>query len=117
LRPGKPILKLLTQQHKIRLLEELGLDTLIIQSFTHEFSQQTPEEFLKTLFTANHFSHLILGYDAVIGKGRQGDRATMEELAKQLHFKVEYLAPTVFEGVPISSSQIRQHLQQGDFAA
>jgi len=115
--PEKPVLKLMTQAHKIKLLDELGINTLILLPFTHEFSQQSPEQFLNTLMAAQPFSHLILGHDAVIGKGRQGDPANVKALAKKLHFQVEYLTPTLFEEVPISSSQIRRHLQHGNLTA
>lgn len=114
LKPSFKVLNLITSEHKIKLLEELGVDNLILIPFTVEFSEQTAQLFLENFHHHLKFTDLILGYDAVVGKARQGDRSTLEEIAKKLNFQVEYLSPIYIEGTPVSSSQIRKMLQEGN---
>jgi riboflavin kinase/FMN adenylyltransferase len=116
LSPSSSVLNLTTQEHKIKLLEEQQIDVLILLPFTQEFSQQTAEEFLTTLHTAIPFSALVLGHDAVIGKARHGNRSIVENMANKLNFQLEYLTPTLHDGIPISSSKIRQLLKNGELA-
>lgn len=117
LRPGEKVLRLCTPKHKLRLLEELGIDAVILLVFSKEFSEQTAELFLKKLHDAIQFQHLVLGHDAVMGKDRQGNPQKIRDLAKKNHFQVEYISPVEIEGIPVSSSLIRQFVQKGEFAS
>ena len=114
LRPSQAVRSLCTLAHKLHLLEAAGIDQLYLIPFTKEFSTLSAEEFLKNLHAKNPFSHLVLGYDAVIGKDKQGDRATVESLADQIGFKVVYLPEYKIEGQTVSSSLIRRTIQNGD---
>lgn len=116
--PGEVLLaapaeKLCSTHQKIDLLAALGLDILFLIEFTREFSQQSPEEFLKNLLKKIPFSHLILGHDARFGKNRAGDIEQVQALAKALHFQVEYLPPEKINDRTISSSAIRKEIKAG----
>lgn len=114
LRPGQRLFLLSTVAHKMKLLEELGIDFLILLTFTREFSEQSAETFLRRVRHCIPFSHLILGHDAALGKGREGNPQEVQALGKVMLFQVEYLAPFSVEGERISSSLIRTAVQQGD---
>lgn len=116
LRPGQPVRRLCTIPHKIRLLEQAGIDILIMPPFTKEFSQQTAGEFLQRVRAVLPFSHLILGYDATIGRDKEGDRMQVQQLAEMLKFQLEYLESWMSEGIPVSSTAIRAAIQKGDLA-
>lgn len=115
LNPEKPLFKICTLNHRIKLLKESGIDILLLLTFTKEFSQQSAEEFLKRIREKYSFSHLILGHDAAFGKDRKGDRQQIQNLAKAFHFHVEYLDSFSLDGVTISSSKIRELISEGDF--
>lgn len=115
LRPGQTILRLCTLKHRLKLLEEARIDVTVLLTFTQELAEQTAEAFIDTLQNAIPFSHLVLGHDARVGKDRQGDRHKIIELAKHHHFSVEYLEPFTYQGLPVSSSKIRETIQKGDF--
>lgn len=115
LRPQDSVSYLCTLEHKIALLEEAGIDTLILLTFTKAFGEQTAKEFLEQLQVAIPFTHLILGHNATFGKGRQGDRAHVEVLAENVPFTVEYIdAYTTKSGAEVSSSKIRERIAAGD---
>jgi riboflavin kinase / FMN adenylyltransferase len=115
LKPDQSTRTLCTSEHKKRLLSELGIDILLYLPFTLDFSKQTPSEFIANIRQSTPFTHLILGHDATIGKNRQGNKKIVEQLAKESGFTVEYLTPKYLEGTIISSSLIRNLVEQGLF--
>lgn len=117
LRPKQPTPLICTIPHKMKLLEELGIDLAIVLTFTKDFSEQPPEEFLQKITQTLPLKTLILGHDAHIGKDRKGNQATVSGLAEKMHFYVEYLADCNVGGHRISSSRIRDCVQQGNFQA
>lgn len=114
LRPNHPIPMLTSFPQKVKFFEEFGFDYVIAIEFTKKFSEQSAEEFLKTLHEAMSFRYLILGYDAKIGNDRQGDGTLLHDLAFQLHFLLEFLPAEMMGGMPISSSRIRKAIQEED---
>ena len=114
LQPNRQISTICTLKHKIHLLEQMGIDTLVLLKFTKKFSEQSPEVFLNQLMNNLHFSHLILGHDATIGKDREGDRRKVEELSQTMQFEVEYLKPYSLEGTIVSSSKVRNLILDGN---
>lgn len=118
LKPHSPSpLLLCTYEHKIKLIEGLGIDFLIPLTFTKELSQRTAEEFLETIRAMCPFRELILGHDATIGKNKHGDPIHLKELAERKNFSLSYLEATTVEGVVVSSSAIRSLIQKGDLKA
>lgn len=114
LNPNKSMTRICTTKHKLKLLESKGIDATILLRFTYEFSCQTAEQFLIGLFERFPFKHLVLGHDAVMGKDRQGDPGRIKKLAQALNFQVEYVAPFLMNDKPVSSSLIRESIQNGN---
>ncbi len=115
LNPNATTPLLCTSSHKLKLIEEFGIDNLFLLPFTKELSQLSAELFIEKLKAFIPFSHLVLGHDAKIGKERQGDKSTMQKLAQQWDFRVHYLEAFELDGIPISSTIIRHAIQAGDF--
>lgn len=105
-----------TNDHKIKLFQQFGINHLISIPFTQELSEKTADHFLSFLQTHIPFSHLILGYDAKLGKHKHGDKEHILRLAKEMNFNLHYLEPSKYENDPISSTLIRKSIQSGDFA-
>ena len=104
-----------TQEEKIRHLEALGIDNLIIITFTKEFAAISSEDFIKNFIVKNiHPAVLIIGYDHHFGSGRTGDFGMLYELGRQYHFKVEKIQEQDVDNVAVSSTKIRQFLANGD---
>lgn len=117
LRPNHPTLLLTTPEHKLKLLEGLGLDIVIMLEFTKELATQTAEQFLRRVMEVLSFRVLILGYDHKFGKDRLGDRETLIDLSKDMHFFIEPQDPLTLGEKPISSTLIRKNIQEDDLAA
>ena len=104
-----------TQEEKIRHLEALGIDNLIIINFTREFALIPSDIFIKDYIVKNiHPAALIIGYDHHFGKGRTGDFDMLYELGSQYHFKVEKIQEQDVDNVAVSSTKIRHFLENGD---
>ena len=108
-----PIMRLTTLTHRLALLENIGIDHVILATFTPDFAQQSAQTFLSSLKKQIPFSHLILGHDAVIGHDRKRD---LQALSLPLAFSLEYLPPITLNSQVVSSSAIRKHIQIGELA-
>lgn len=115
--PGENSLRLLTTlEEKIALLEQSGIDHLIIYPFTKEFSQLTYEEFVeRVLVNQIHVKFLVVGYDHKFGKDRKGDFEFLKNCATRFGFQMEKMDVLLMNQAHISSTRIREAIQRGDF--
>lgn len=115
--PGESNLRILTTlDEKIELFEQSGIDHLIIYPFTHEFAQLSYEQFVEQILVEQiHTKYLVVGYDHKFGKNRQGDFEFLKKCAARLDFQIEKLDVLLMNESNISSTKIREAIQQGDF--
>jgi riboflavin kinase/FMN adenylyltransferase len=114
--PQEDSLRLLsTKNEKIHLMEEIGLDHLVIYPFTEAFSKLSYNEFVTTILVGQmKISSLVVGYDHRFGQGRKGDFNSLEMLSKLLNFKVEQLSQLLVDNKVVSSTKIRSALEVGN---
>jgi riboflavin kinase/FMN adenylyltransferase len=100
-------------------LASLGVDLLVIEPFSREFSQLPPDRYLRDwILTPFHPDRVVVGHDFNFGANRQGSIDFLVERAKDLGFQVE-VVPAVkacfgATEIVVSSSRIRQALVDGD---
>ena len=113
---GKKTIELLNSlNEKIFLLEELGINHLVVIPFDEAFSNQTPEEYIKHfLYDKFHPHTIIIGYDHKFGKNRAGDYHLLENYGKQLGFIVKEIPEKIINESIVSSTIIRKALLQHD---
>lgn len=114
LRPEHSASLLSSLPHKLRLLEQEKVDHIILLTFTRYFANHSAASFIETVKQTIPFSHLVLGYDATLGRDKRGDRSTLSELGDIWGFTPYYLDEYRYEGKTISSSQIRKAVQSGN---
>ncbi len=109
-------LKLLTtQDEKIHLLKKYGVQHLIIQPFTKEFSRLTSLQFIREILVNKiRTKKLVIGYDHHFGRNREGSFAHLKESGPLYGFTVEEIPAQDVDHVAVSSTKIRQALQEGD---
>ncbi len=104
-----------TQQEKIALLEEKGIDHLVIIPFTNEFSEQLPEDYIcRFLVETIRSQCIIIGYDHRFGKDRKGDYHMLEAYGKEMNFLVKEIPEQVLNEITVSSTRIRRALLNGE---
>ena len=106
---------LTTLNEKESLLEKAGVDNLIVQKFTKEFSQMTSDEFIKKILVDDiGASHIVVGHDHKFGKDRLGDAEKLKELGRKYNFGVTSVPAEKIDGQILSSTKIREALFNGD---
>ncbi len=104
-----------TQEEKIKQMDALGIDNLIVIKFTKEFSTLSSEDFIKNYIVEKiKPAMLIIGYDHHFGNNRLGDFEMLNELGAENNFKVERVPVQDVDNVVVSSTKIRNALQMGD---
>lgn len=100
-----------TLEEKLSIFNELNIDLAYVINFTKEFSNTTAEDFYqKYLIEKIGLSDLILGYDHMFGKNREGNFETLELLSKRNNFTVDKVEEIKIDGEQISSTVIRHLL-------
>lgn len=105
---------LTTLEEKIILFEKSCIDHLIIFPFTKVFSELKYSEFVeKILIKRINLYCLVVGYDHRFGKDREGDFEYLQACAKDYNFKIEKVEPLLVDNAHVSSTKIRNALQDG----
>ena len=108
--------KLLTSlNEKIELLKSTGLDHLIIEPFTKEFSRLTALEFARDILVNRlNTKTLVIGYDHHFGRNREGNFEQLQQYGETYGFDVQEIPAQDIENVAVSSTKIRKALDQGE---
>ena len=108
---GEGMQLLSTIEEKIFLLEQIGIDNLIIIPFTQEFSRTSPMEFIGSL-AAIGIRSMVVGYNHRFGHNKEGDFDYLSTHSGEMEItKVEQQQVA---GGKVSSTIIRQCIADGD---
>ena len=104
-----------TIAEKINLLEQTGLQNLIIHPFDNAFSRLSAEDFVeKILVNQFNIQKIIIGHDHRFGKNRTADIDDLIRYGKQFDFEVEQISAQEINEVSVSSTKIRNALNEGN---
>jgi riboflavin kinase/FMN adenylyltransferase len=100
---------------KLRAVEALGADTLLLIPFNKAFSEQTGEAFVRGLARdLGHVQSLCVGANFVFGYKRGGNVELLRKLGAELKFTVHGMAAVSLDGRAVSSTRIREAIRAGD---
>ncbi|HEX2172036.1 MAG TPA: bifunctional riboflavin kinase/FAD synthetase [Dehalococcoidia bacterium] len=102
---------------RIRLIRWLGVDRVATLNFTRELAQLSPVEFLDLVQSHLRVEELVVGHDFALGRNRTGTLGTLQQLGRLRNFAVHGVGPFHVDGLTVSSTLIRQAIQEGDMAA
>ncbi|WP_417358613.1 bifunctional riboflavin kinase/FAD synthetase [Flavobacterium sp.] len=103
-----------TIKEKAMLLEQHGIDNLIIHPFDHAFSRLTAEEFVKNILVDKFMVRkIIIGYDHRFGRNRTADINDLIQYGEEYNFEVEQISALEINEVSVSSTKIRNALNAG----
>jgi riboflavin kinase/FMN adenylyltransferase len=120
--PEVPHVDIISPEQRVVLLEEAGLDAVLLQRYTLEFADQSPEEFVRGMLVHGlHAAVVVVGHDVRFGRGNTGDVAEMVRLGAHYGFEVEAVEefPAEHGAEPerrCSSTWVREALDAGDVA-
>ena len=120
--PEVPHVDIISPEQRVVLLDEAGLDAVLLQRYTLEFADQSPEGFVRGMLVHGlHAAVVVVGHDVRFGRGNTGDVAEMVRLGARYGFEVEAVEefPAEHGAEPerrCSSTWVREALAAGDVA-
>ncbi len=108
--------RLITPLHrKKELIEENGIDVMVIVPFNDAFRSVTAGIFIEEiLFQTLAVKSVIVGYDFKFGKEGAGNTDMLKERSAQFGFDVEVIEAITIDGEKVGSNQIRRFIMNGD---
>ncbi|MEH6407482.1 MAG: bifunctional riboflavin kinase/FAD synthetase [Leeuwenhoekiella sp.] len=104
-----------TITERTQLLEQTGLDHLIVHPFTKEFSRLSAEDFVKEILVDQlKAKKVIIGYDHHFGRNRNANIDDLRKFGETFGFEVEEISKEDIDDVAISSTKIRRALEVGN---
>lgn len=111
--PDRERLNLTNLDERIALIEALGIDHLIVIPFDRALASVPAEDFMARICRALHLGDLVVGPDFRLGAGGRGTVSVLEQIGQTLGYRVHTVAPLTLDGLPISSTRVRQLLLAG----
>ena len=103
-----------TIDEKIKIFSDLGIDELIIQKFDKSFASMDAKEFIELLVDNLKIKKIIVGYNHRFGKNRSADINVLKDFSLKYDFEVLEIKAFEVENIKISSTKIRNAIQQGN---
>ena len=115
LQEGSALKLLNTITEKVALIEELGIENIVIHPFDEAFSRLTAEEFVRDVLVEKFQIHkIIIGYDHRFGRNRTADINDLIGFGLEYGFEVEQISVKEINDISVSSTKIRTALQEGN---
>jgi riboflavin kinase/FMN adenylyltransferase len=115
LRPDHPTRLLYSLNHRLQLIEESGIKTVVVLKFTPAFARITAADFMcRILIERMGAKAILVGGNFRFGRGAEGDVNFLKKEAIPLGCAVRAIAPVRLDGTAVSSSRVREAVAGGD---
>ncbi|MCE5212581.1 MAG: bifunctional riboflavin kinase/FAD synthetase [Deltaproteobacteria bacterium] len=117
LHPGiRPFYLITTLEEKLKLLEDCGIDGVLVIPFSLDYSRITAEEFVHEFLGQKlAIKKIIVGHDYTFGQGKKGNSDYLISRGKEMGFAVEVVDAVKSGENIISSTLVRKLILNGDF--
>lgn len=106
-----------TIDERIALLKSFGIEAVIVKEFTKEFADLSAEDYVKNILVDElNTKQVVIGYDHHFGKNRSANIKDLKTFAARYDFKVKEISAQDIKDVTVSSTKIRNALNQGEVA-
>lgn len=104
-----------TLDERLQLLEQHGIDHVVIVPFTDAFANQPAEDYVKNFLVNRFHPHtVIIGYDHRFGRDRLGDYKLLEKKAIEYNYHLKEIPKHILDNISISSTNIREAILHND---
>ena len=115
MKPGNGPSLITPIDQKLHLISRTGVDHIFCLSFTKEFASIQAKDFVEALLIKKiGMREIVVGYDYAFGRHREGDIALLRQLGQELGFKVHVVEPIHIDKTLVSSTSIREFIQEGE---
>lgn len=102
-----------TLERKLSLLEQAGVEAVVLQPFDRSYAGTSPEQFVhRDLIEGLGARDVVVGHDFTFGKGRAGNVSVLAQIAGDA-LRLHTVPPVTEEGLVVSSSKIREFVLEG----
>lgn len=117
LQPDSAPRRLINAEQKEALVQEIGIEAMLVVAFTQEFAATPAQEFVEDFLHRRLACREIhVGESFTFGRGREGDLDLLEDLGEELGFTAHGADEVAYRGERISSTRIRRALVEGRVA-
>ncbi|MEK6579467.1 MAG: bifunctional riboflavin kinase/FAD synthetase [Bdellovibrionota bacterium] len=121
LHPERNLDLLLTYDEKLEVISKLGVDWVIEEPFSREFSTTSSETFFNEILIRKlNTKAIVVGYDFAFGQGRKGHLDHLREFCEKAEIDLEIVSPFRMKvqdlDEVVSSTRIREHLKLGNIS-
>jgi riboflavin kinase/FMN adenylyltransferase len=114
LRPGNEHHFITSAERKLDLIAACGIDMTIVIPFNRAFAQVTAHNFVKDILIDKiGIKAIVVGYNYRFGLNREGNTDFLKKMGKEYDFEVEVVSGIQMDGTVVSSTAIRQLIQEG----
>lgn len=111
---GKDLKLINSQEEKLMLLKEAGLDNIVIIEFTRDFSKITSEQFVRDyLHGILKAKVIVAGFNHHFGFNKEGDYRQLWAMREKYSFEAEEIPEQDVQHETVSSTKIRQAIKEG----
>lgn len=104
-----------TIEEKIDLLEQIGIEHLVVLPFTREFSELSCERYIEDVLISGFGTKtMVIGYDHRFGRNREGGIDYLKENSERFKIGIEEISRQEIDNITISSTKIRNAIKVGD---
>lgn len=115
LRPQAAPPLLLTLEQKLALLEQHGINLVLVLPFTRKFSRLTPEQFVEGIIHRRIGAEMVcVGATFRFGHRQAGDAALFMRLAAEHGIAARTVPPVVIRGETVASTLVRRLVAEGE---
>ena len=107
--------KLTTADERATLLRQVGMDEVAVLDFTPQMAAMTARDFMQQVLREQlHVAVLVIGYDHRFGRGRSEGFDDYVRYGQEMGIEVVRGEACIEGGEPVSSTRIRQLLEEGE---
>jgi riboflavin kinase/FMN adenylyltransferase len=104
-----------TLEQRLKLIQDSGVDLVVLARFDHELADLSPEEFVDSILVSKlKAAEVVVGADFRFGRKRSGDVALLRVLAQARGIRAVSVDPVIAGGSKISSTRVRNAIERGD---
>lgn len=115
--PQVPMFRLSSPHDKLRLMAASGLNGAVVMNFNAARAATSADDFIhRDLIARLAPSGIVIGFDFHFGKGRAGTPAMLQDRCTAAGIAVHIEPHYDWQGHPVSSSEVRKALSEGELA-
>ncbi len=113
LAPEKTPPRIMSLEHRLYILEKMGLDAVVVIRFSEFLALMSPEDFIKKVILGIGARKVYVGSNFHFGRGKEGTVEMFKKLGKMHGIDVRIVQPVKNQGKVISSTWLRSLISKG----